>query len=245
MRVLTIDIECSPSVAHVWGLFNQNIGLTQLQKSGEVISFAAKWRDKKQVLFFSTYHDGKGRMLEAAHALLSEADIVVSFNGKKFDMPMLNREFLLAGFAPPPPYGQVDLLLAARKHFRFTSNKLDHLVQELGLGSKLHHEGHSLWVKCLDGDPRAWSKMKKYNRQDVIITESLYEKLLPWISDHPHAGILDGVPAGCTNCGSANVIRQGHAYTQLGKYQRYQCNDCGKWLRSTRRVSGGELCAAR
>ncbi|NIV35232.1 MAG: hypothetical protein GWN58_38990, partial [Anaerolineae bacterium] len=48
-------------------------------------------------------------MLEGAWELLDEADAVVHYNGKKFDIPTLNREFVKYGFTPPSPYKQIDL----------------------------------------------------------------------------------------------------------------------------------------
>ncbi len=170
MKILTVDIECSPNLAYVWGLFNQNVSLSQLVETGEVISFAAKWHGKKEVLFYSTYHDGKQEMLQAAHDLLSEADVVVGYNSKRFDMIHLNKEFVLANMEPPAPYAQVDLLNVVRRQFRFTSNKLDHVAQQLGLGSKTAHTGFQLWVDCMAGKQKAWNLMRKYNKQDVVIT---------------------------------------------------------------------------
>ena len=35
----------------------------------------------------------------------------------------------------------------------------------------------------------------------------------------------------CPKCGSENLQRRGFATTTVGKYQRYQCKDCGGWLR--------------
>ena len=123
IKLLTLDIECSPNVGHIWGLWKQTVSLNQLMESGSVISFAARWHGTKKVLFYSDFHSGHGVMVQAAHDLLSEADAVIHYNGNSFDMPWLHTEFLLAGMPPPRPYKNVDLLLAVRKKFRFVSNK--------------------------------------------------------------------------------------------------------------------------
>ncbi len=238
-RILTIDIENRPNLAYVWGLFDQTVGLTQLVESAETISFAAKWYGEKQVMFYSTFHDGKQAMLQAAHDLLSEADIVVGYNSKGFDVKHLNREFILAGMEPPAPYAQVDLLLIARKQFKFTSNKLDYVAQALGLGGKTSHSGFQLWIDCMAGDKKAWDLMRKYNKQDVVITEKLYDKLLPWIHPHPNVNIYaDMLEDNCPNCGSDDLRAEGKAYTALGIYQRYQCRPCGKWSRGKHKLGG-------
>ena len=234
-RILTLDIETSPNVAHVWGLFNQTVSLNQLRESTRVMCWAAKWYGKKPVEFRSEFHDGHDVVVSRMHRLLDEADAVVHYNGKRFDMPHLYREMLLAGLTPPSPVQQIDLLQVVRAQFRFTSNKLQHVATELGLGSKASTGGHELWVKCMAGNAWAWGQMRKYNKQDVVLTEQLYDKLLPWIKVHPHHGLFDGAAAdGCPNCGSTDRQKRGFAHTAQSTFQQYRCDGCGKWYRSTK-----------
>lgn len=236
MRLLTVDLETSPAKASVWGMFNQNIGLTQLLETSRVLCFAAKWRGEKRVLYYSEFHHGRDEMVQAAHNLLSEADAVIHFNGARFDVPHLNREFLLAGHAPPSPYHQIDLLKVIRRQFKFNSSKLAHVTSELGLSGKLSHSGHSLWLQCLDGDPKAWNLMRRYNKQDVVTTEELYDKLLPWITNHPHVGLIDARgEETCNKCGSDHLQLRGWRHTLNGSYRKAQCQNCGGWVTFTTR----------
>jgi uncharacterized protein YprB with RNaseH-like and TPR domain len=157
MRLGFVDLETSPNIAHVWGLFNQTVSLSQLRESTRVISFAAKERGSKKVHFYSEYHHGRDEMIGAAHDFLDRMDAVCHYNGTRFDVPHFNREFIMAGLNPPSPYQEIDLLKAVRKHFRFTSNKLAHVTVQLGLSGKLSHTGHDLWVRCMAGDEKAWA----------------------------------------------------------------------------------------
>ena len=233
MKILGIDIETAPNTAHVWGLFKQNIGINQLLNTGRVMCFAAKWLGEKKIIFRSEFHDSHEDTIKAAWALLDEADAVLSYNGKRFDMPTLNREFLKLGLTPPSPYKHIDLLETAKREFRFTSNKLDHLARDLGIGEKVRHAGHDLWIQCMAGNPTAWNEMRKYNRQDVVLTEQLYSRLLPWIKSHPnHAMYIDSNRPACTNCGSGHLQSRGTSVTRTQKYTRYQCQDCGTWMRT-------------
>ena len=75
-------------------------------------------------------------MIKEIHKLVDEADAIITYNGKRFDMPILNKEFLLLGFDLPSPYKDIDLLNTARQNFKFASNKLDYISQELGIGMK-------------------------------------------------------------------------------------------------------------
>jgi hypothetical protein len=236
VKTLYIDIESSPNVAHVWGLFRQTVSLSQLQESTRMISFAAKWKGSKKVYFYSEFHSGQRAMLTAAHELLSEADVVVTYNGKGYDIPNLNREFVLAKMVPPAPFMHVDLLQTIRRKFRFASTKLAHVTKQLGLNTKVENGGHMLWVRCMAGDPKAWAIMRRYNRQDVVILEELHDRVLPWTVGQPNSRLMFG--DGCPVCGSEELVKEGFAYTSLGKYQRFHCRDCGGWSKSSRREDG-------
>ncbi|UDL15895.1 DnaQ-like DNA polymerase III subunit [Microbacterium phage Pumpernickel] len=240
-KILALDLETSPNIAHVWGLFKQNVGLNQLMDSTEVICFGAKWLGGDEVEFRSTHHDGKKAMLERAHALLNEADAVMGWNSKGFDMKHLNREFLEAGMTPPSPTIDLDLMLTVKQNFRFPSNKLDYVAQRLGVGAKVQHEGHTLWVKCMAGDDAAWNDMKEYQVQDVEILFGVYDKLLPWIKGHPNMGLFSGEEVACPNCGHTKLSRNGVTTTSAGVFPRYQCLSCGKWSRDSKRVDTTSL----
>ncbi|ALY08491.1 DnaQ-like DNA polymerase III subunit [Arthrobacter phage Rings] len=235
VRILTIDIENSPNLAHVWGLWNNNVSLSQLMEAGEVISFAAKWAGDDEVMFHSNYHDGHDAMIKRAYELVNEADIIVGYNSQGFDMKHLQREFVVAGYAPTTPYKNVDLLHAVKRNFRFVSNKLDYVVQELKLGAKTQHAGHTLWVQCMAGDKDAWDKMREYNIQDVVITEKLYYRILPWIEKHPHIGMyLSSDKDRCPFCGGTErELQEQTAKAYVSTYQLFRCSECSGLFKST------------
>lgn len=235
MKILLLDIESSPNTAHVWGLWQQNVSINQLMESSYVLCYAAKWYGEKEVMFDSVHQSRPKTMLKGIHGLLNDADAVVHYNGTKFDIPTLNKEFLLHSFNPPSPYKQIDLLRVVRSNFRFPSNKLDYVAQRLNLGKKHEHEGHELWVKCMNGDKDAWKRMEKYNIQDVVLLENLYGHLLPWIKSHPNHNLFSDCHV-CPNCSSSSLQRRGTAISATGTYQRYQCRSCGTWSQSTKSI---------
>ena len=237
LKVLTLDIENRPNVVHTWGLFNVNIGINQIIEPAGTFGVALKWYGQEPV-FYSDHHHGHQEMVERTHEAMSEADIIVGFNHVGFDIPHLNREFALLGLPLPKPSGNVDLLKVARKQFRFSSNKLDFLAQQFGLGAKTSHEGHGLWVRCLNGDKDAWELMAEYAKQDVALTEALYDRLRAYIPNHPHISMWSGEEWGCPNCGNPDVSnsRNGEAHTQVQRYRAYTCSNCGANLRTTTKL---------
>ena len=233
MKILLLDIETSPNTAHVWGLWQQNVGINQLLESSHVMCWAAKWYGEKTIHF--------GKDLKKIYNMINEADVVVHYNGKKFDMPTLNKEFLLHGWTPPAPYKQIDLLRVVRSQFRFPSNKLDYVAQRLGLGKKVAHEGHELWIKCMAGDAAAWKRMEKYNKQDVVLLEKVYNRLLPWIKSHPNHNLYGDSQHSCPTCGNDKLQRRGFSHTITGVAQRFQCTGCGSWSQSVKTVRDTEV----
>jgi DNA polymerase elongation subunit (family B)/predicted RNA-binding Zn-ribbon protein involved in translation (DUF1610 family) len=233
MKTLLIDIETAPNKVYTWGLFGQNISLNQIEEPGYTICFAAKWLNKDKIIFKSVHHQDEETMLFVAHDLMSEADAIIHYNGNNFDIPVLNSEFLKHGMNPPAPSNQVDLLKAVRRNFRLTSNKLDFVARHLGIEGKLEHKGMDLWSGCMAGDAASWKTMKAYNIQDVLLLEQVYDRLLPWIDDHPNMALYsDSKDAMCPSCGSDQLQRRGTQKAKTMEYQRYQCTACGGWSRA-------------
>ena len=245
MKILHLDIETAPNVVYTWGLYNQNISINQIVEPGYTLCWAAKWDDDSQVLFDSVYQSSPKKMLTNMHKLLEKADAVVHYNGKKFDIPTLNREFLLYNLSVPTPYHQIDLYQVIKNRFKFASNKLDYVCQQLGLGAKVHHKGMELWHSCMQGDEKAWGIMERYNKQDVRLLPKLYRKLLPWIKNHPnHALFSDTTRPVCPNCGSTHIQKKGIETTATMQYQRYRCADCGTPIRGRVNVMSSDKKAA-
>lgn len=228
-RLLFYDIETRPIVAEVWGLRDQNIGLNQIREPGGVLCFSAKWLGKSEVQFYSDWTHGHKEMLQAMHRLWGEADAICGYNNDSFDNKHMRAEFIKNDLPSPPPVASIDLYKTVRSQFRFDSNKLDFVSRQLGIGSKVQHQGHTLWTEVLGGDPKAQKMMERYCKQDARLTEALYKKLRPFITNHPHLGI--GNSEACPACGSLAVQKHGHRYSRSYVTQRLQCQDCGHWFK--------------
>lgn len=245
MKVLHIDIETAPSLAFVWGLWKENIPIDRLIAPGYTMCFAAKWEDQKETMFHSLFEEDMETMLSELWVLLDEADVVVHYNGKKFDIPTINREFIKYDFPPPSPYDQIDLYQIVRSTFRFASNKLDFVARELGIGAKVQHKGMDLWKECMaalqyeEGEEvpekfwKSWKEMERYNREDVVLLPRLYAKLQPWIRNHPNRALW--MPVGdmpvCPSCGSTDLRFKSYKRTKVLGYKQYHCQKCGSYPR--------------
>lgn len=244
--ILFIDIETAPDVVWTWGVYQENA--IAVKEHWYVLSFAAKWRGvggKILVRGLDDYPGYKGgnstekRLLEDVHQLLNDADIVVAHNGADFDVRKLNARFIAHGMTPPSPFKVVDTKRDLVKVAKFSSNRLNWLSKQLGIGQKtLEHQDWKLWEGCMKGDAKCWRAMKVYNRHDVVLLRELYEILAPWL-EQPNAGVWNsGIVCSNPACASRHLQKRGVYRAKTRVYQRYQCQKCGAWSRDVRSASG-------
>lgn len=235
MKILLLDIEISPTLATVWGLWNQNLGIHQITGNSEVLSWAASWHGSDEVICSSLGRASKRTMLKEIYRLLEQADVVVTYNGDSFDLKILNQEFMMQGWAPPAPYKSTDLLKTMKTRFRGTSNKLAYWLKRLSLGAKVEHRGHQLWLDCMNKVPGAFDEMETYNIGDVIELEKLFDRVRPWIHNFPNMSVFHEAHV-CPHCAGTKLQRRGYATTATMRYQRYQCVACGGWSRGSKAI---------
>lgn len=239
-KILFIDIETFPLLAYLWGVWEQNA--LSVTRRSIICCYSAKWLGGKQVTRglpdYKGYKKGQeddSKLVKELWDLLDQADIVVAQNGDNFDIKKMNTRFTFHKMSPPSPYKTVDTLKVARNIFGFESNKLDDLGKYLEIGEKTQHSGFKLWQGCMAGDRESWRLMKKYNAQDVLLLEKIYNRFLPWIKNHPNVGMFTDKMV-CPKCGSGKLQARGYAWNNTTKYHRVQCQDCGGWARATKNV---------
>jgi hypothetical protein len=211
--------------------------LIKIEESWFLLSFACKWLGEKRTTVkalpdYPSYLKNKKcdkLLCKDLAALLDEASIVVCHNGDKFDLPRCSSRILMHNLPRPSPFKTVDTLKICRKMFRFDSNKLDALCRQLDIGKKLPHTGFDLWERCMDGDPKAWAAMRRYNAHDVSpLLEGLYHRVKGWAPNHPNVDLIAN-RGSCQTCGSMRTQSRGFRYTKASKFRQFACLDCGAW----------------
>lgn len=240
-KILLFDIETSPMEVYVWGLkYNNYISPDNIIKDFSILCWSAKWLFDADVIgekvsAQDAIDRDDGSILKKMWELLNDADIVITQNGKKFDIPKLNVRFLKEGFPPPMYYQSVDTKEVMTKHFGFSSNKLDYVNQFLGIDGKSEMVFDD-WLNCLKGGEiaeEALTKMSDYNKRDVLIMEELYLKLRPWIPSHANLNLYADVGNCCPSCQSTELEWNGQYATPVGLYKAFRCGSCGAIGRST------------
>lgn len=244
-KILLVDIETAPDVVWTWGVYQENA--IAVKEHWYILSFAYKWFGKGKVKVkglcdypgYKKGNDCETKLMVELHALLDEADIVVAHNGRAFDVKKINARLIDMGFDPPSPYKSVCTKADLKRVAMFSSNKLNWLSKQLGIGEKLlEQHDWDLWEGCMNGDRKKWAVMKRYNAHDVELLEELYIKISAWIQQPNGALWHDGIVCPNPSCGSKRVQSRGTQVAQTRKYRRYQCQDCGKWFRGTKSIKG-------
>jgi predicted RNA-binding Zn-ribbon protein involved in translation (DUF1610 family) len=173
------------------------------------------------------------RIVNELADLIRSADVVVAHNGDRFDLPMLNNRILLQGLEPLGHVESIDTLKLAKKNFRFTHNRLDHLARHLGLGTKIKTD-FELWVQVVGGDELAMQRMVRYCRHDVVLLGQIFDKLRPYVKGLKR--LMDAAGEACPNCGSTYLVRRGYTRTQASTFVKYQCQECKRYMRARRSI---------
>jgi hypothetical protein len=239
-KILFLDIETFPKIAYVWQFWKANISPKQVLNHGYIMSASWIWNDDpdETVSYSENREEDDSHIVSTLIELLDEADIVVGHNVKYFDTATINARALVLGLKPPSPYKIVDTYQMAKNKFKFESNSLEYLTTILDVKhKKLSHAqypGFELWRACLAGDELAWEECRVYNIQDTLAVRDVYHTMRPWISNHPNWGAYTNEERPvCPYCGSHHIHFRGYATTNLGRYKRFTCVDCGGWSRES------------
>ena len=241
-KILIFDIETAPMQAFVWKRYKENVSLEQTISESYMICWSAKWLYSEEVLgdclsSCEALLEDDRRVVKSLYDLICQADIIVAYNGRTFDIPYMNQRFLVYGFPPYVPTHVIDPYETAKTIFRFSSNKMDNIATQLGLQNKIKTD-FNLWKGCVAGDKKCLNDMLTYNKQDVVVLEEIYCKLMPWIKNHPNISNYFEDKNCCVRCGSKNITKLNRFfYTPSGKYELYRCKKCGGIFRGKKNLN--------
>lgn len=230
-RILIWDIENLPNKGYFFQLRNEMpIPIQFVMKEHSIISIAYKFYGEKEkgVISIADFpdklkkdpYDDSGVVKKFVEEILSQADYVVAHYGDRHDTPMLHTRCLMNNIPAPKPIPTIDTWKLIRKHFKLNTNKLDHIATWLGLGNK-HSMSAIDWVNCAHGDVKAINKMAKYNMQDVLLLEKVFQKVLPYVETKIYRQ-----PDQCPHCHSTKLKVYGEYFTKTARKIVLRCIKC-------------------
>lgn len=229
MKILTFDIEVTPTTVYTWDLWPNGLSHDNIVQEWSIICAAYKYLGKSKVYGIKVKKVGDDKELtRELREVLADADVIIGHNIDKFDVKKFNARLIYHGLQPLPKLTTIDTRKVAKQTATFLSNRLDYLGKHL-LGEGKMHVDYQLWLDVMKGSRVAVNKMMRYNKVDVIRNEQLYLKLRPYMKTHPHIGVMLNKDRGtCPKCGSTHLQKRGYSITNAGiKYHRLQCQQCG------------------
>lgn len=200
--------------------------------------FVAEWQGNLQQ-DNTSYAPGGGHltMVEKAHALLDEADYVVGWNSKAFDVKHLRAAFWYYSILPPAPHIDIDLMLQLKRIASTYAKSMSFAAQAKGLDGKASTPP-GLWrdLRFARGKDlrEAQRDMKIYNGRDVDQTTELYYDMRPWLNGINLGLFTNDEEPQCSNCESREFHYRGYQAGSSYRYRRFVCLECGKWGKDTR-----------
>lgn len=237
-RILLLDIETLPGEFYAFDPRVEYLSPDKMIKDVSIACWAAKWLFEPEIMGetvneWDAYQRKDDTVLDGIWKLMNEADIVITHNGLKFDIPLLYGRFVSHHMAPPTKFQNVDTCQVSRNVFKFSYNRLDELGQRFGIGKKLDMSFVD-WKNCLTNDKtarNALENMLTYCKNDIApLLEDVYLAMLPYIPNHPNLGLWNLEDEGdhCKNCESKDLKWEEKAYaTPQGLWKSWSCNTCG------------------
>ena len=167
------------------------------------------------VQFFMNNPEHESAQLAALEQFLAPIKSIVSFNGKTFDIPLLNSRYIFHGWKSPfTDMIHIDLLHLARRLWRdrIPSRTLSNLEYEI-LKSKRSQEDVPGWMVpsiyfeyLQDGDARPLKRIFYHNEIDVLSLSALLNRMASTLVD----------PLTHSNHYGSDLLAIGRLYEDLG-----------------------------
>jgi uncharacterized protein YprB with RNaseH-like and TPR domain len=155
--------------------------------------------------------------LAAVLGALEDSKVLVTYNGKSFDVPLLNTRFISNGEPPPlKSSAHIDLLHLARRLWRdrLESRTLGSIEENI-LGAKRTEEDIPGWMVpsiyfdyIKTGDARPLTNVLYHNAMDILSLATLLNHISR-ILDDPHGGLVEH---------GVDLIAMGKVFEDIGEF---------------------------
>jgi DNA polymerase elongation subunit (family B) len=172
-RIGIFDIETT------WG-FNADYGfmLCYVLKEYHRAKMYSECINKRDIVTFN--YDK--RIIEQLVKDFKKFDVIVTYNGSRFDIPYSRTRALKYGF-DYPKYGymkHIDLYYIVKYKLKMRPNSLENACSFFGIKGK-NHVDREIWLRASQGDRTSLKYIDDHCHRDVKeCTESLYDKIIDY-----------------------------------------------------------------
>ena len=193
------------------------------------------WYGEKRPGFVGAWEsDDPWHVARTYRELMNEADVVVTFNGRRADLKWLRTDWAAAQIPIPRPFKDIDLFIVARQAFSLEAKSLRYLCDFLGVPSKdgAYNAAEAKAAAAADGPERR--RLVRYSKGDSLIMRPVLDRLRPYVRG-VNLGLyyLDDERR-CPACGGTELTRDGWTTTTVTTFALYRC-ECGAVSRSKHR----------
>lgn len=248
-NIYVIDIESSPATALFYGSIYEPV-IVRVVDTMQILSIAIQKYGEKKIEYYAQntvggYKYGKindKRLLQVIAEKLKDADFICGHNLDQFDIPVIKERTIFHRLPAFPNIPTLDTKKLIKTTSRLPSNKLQHVTEFLGNGGKLEHGGTDLFIRCMEGDEKAWKLNEKYNKQDVAITMKDLENMLPYVRlTTAQQAFGDGIKCKNPICLSLDLKKSKLRKVVGGWKQQYQCKKCGSYVSANKKQTDSIL----
>ena len=236
--ILIWDLESSLLEGYFFRIWQENIPMRRIKKQAHLLSASFAYNNEPVQGYRLTPEQVKTgddfdvvcKVVEA----VNNCDLMVTFNGKRFDVKLLNTRALFWGLPPVKTPKHIDLFEQAKRVFKFPSNSMQNVSMYLGENGKLETSGSNLWERCAEWEnyeecEKALIDMVTYGNQDIEATRDLYKRFQGWMKGVPNLGVItneitENKTLRCVHCGSDDVFpMEAKTYTAVSSFDLYRC----------------------
>lgn len=106
--------------------------------------------------------------------------VLVSYNGQRFDVPIVNTRLMKYGLKPiSPAVKHCDLYFVTRYRMRLSSSSLESLLSHLALPEQKMKLSPDVWNRAGAGDREALELIAQRNVSDCVALEQAFDRLIP------------------------------------------------------------------
>lgn len=132
-------------------------------------------------------------LVKAIRDEIEKYHLIVTWNGKLFDIPYLNARLLQANERKCEPQMHLDMMwYAAGNSAKLRSRKLDNVAKFFGVQNKKTETGIDIhmkyWEPASTGDKEAMQYLVDHCEADVKVLSEVYWKLLPGVRNIHRGG---------------------------------------------------------
>jgi uncharacterized protein YprB with RNaseH-like and TPR domain len=120
--------------------------------------------------------------------ILNNADMLISWNGRRFDWKFLQTRLMMHGETPLQPALHIDVYYQSRYKLLLASNRLDHVDRFLHGDSEKTSLHGQIWQKAACGDRGSLDYVVEHCEKDVGVLERVFYDLKPFIKQIYRSG---------------------------------------------------------